>query len=72
MGIFFRKVRKKTLTFFSRRRMLRDMNDEHDDCSECNGAGSFAPVYHGEREAPDGRERLRCEACDGTGREAES
>ncbi len=52
--------------------MLRDMNDEHDDCSECNGAGSFAPVYHGEREAPDGRERLRCEGCDGTGREGES
>ena len=55
--------------------MLRDMDDEHNDCNECNecnGAGSFAPVYFGEREAPDSRERERCEACDGTGREAES
>ena len=72
MGIFFRKVRKKTLTSFSRWRMLRDMDDEHNDCNECNGAGSFAPAYFGEREAPDGRERLRCEGCDGTGREGES
>ena len=51
--------------------MLRDMDDEHNDCNECNGTGSFAPVYFGEREAPDSRERERCEACDGTGREGE-
>lgn len=48
------------------------MNDDDcNDCNECNGAGFSAPIYHGEREAPDGRERLRCEGCDGTGRSAD-
>ena len=38
------------------------------ECEECSGAGFFAPVYFGEREAPDGRERERCDKCDGAGR----
>jgi len=44
------------------------MEQTETECNECNGAGFFAPVHFGEREAPDGRERERCDGCDGTGR----
>lgn len=36
-------------------------------CDSCHGRGEVRPVHHGEREAPDGREGVRCEECDGTG-----
>lgn len=57
------------LPFCSRWRMLLGVEvTTMNECDECNGAGFFAPVYHGEREAPDGRERRRCDKCDGAGR----
>jgi hypothetical protein len=36
-------------------------------CEACHGRGEVRPVHHGEREAPDGREPVPCEECDGTG-----
>ena len=36
-------------------------------CEACHGRGEVRPAYHGEREAPDGREAQRCEECDGSG-----
>ena len=36
-------------------------------CEGCGGRGSIQPVYFGEREAPDTRERETCEVCDGAG-----
>ena len=36
-------------------------------CEGCGGKGTVRPVYHGEREAPDGRALEPCEACDGAG-----
>lgn len=36
-------------------------------CEACHGRGEVRPTYHGEREAPDGRESVPCDECGGSG-----